>query len=57
MNGFIRHLDVECIPVGIGENRYSADTQAFGGLENAAGDFTAVGNEYFLKHRRFLLKS
>ena len=50
MHGFIGHLQEGCACVGVGIDRYRGDAHAAGGLDDAARDFAAVGDEDFLEH-------
>ena len=50
VNRFIGQLDMARILVGIGINRDGFDAHLAGGLDDAAGDFTAVCDQYLVKH-------
>ena len=39
-----------CLGIGFRVDGDSADTHAAGGLDDAAGDFAAVGNQKFVEH-------
>jgi hypothetical protein len=47
VDGFVGHLHVQCIGVGIAEYGDGAVAQRLGGALDAAGDFTAVGDQDF----------
>ena len=51
VDGFVRHFDVESLAVGIGINSDRFDAHLARGLDDAAGNFTAVGNQDLLEHR------
>jgi hypothetical protein len=46
----VGHLDMQRIGVGLGMHGDGADAEALRGLEDAAGDFTAVGDKDFREH-------
>ena len=50
--GFIGEADVKRFAVGITEDGDGADTQLTAGAQDAHGNFTAIGNQDFLEHRR-----
>ncbi|MCD7060337.1 hypothetical protein [Pelagibacterium xiamenense] len=50
MNGLIRHLHMQRILVGIGINRHRLNTHPPRGLDNPAGNFTAIGYEDLGEH-------
>ena len=50
VDGFIRHLHMEGVAVGVGVHRHSGDAEPLGGLEHPAGDLAAVGYQNFLEH-------
>src|SRR5215470_2124996 len=52
MHRRIRHLDMQGIAIGVGINRDGADAHPAGGLDDAAGYLTAVGNQNALEHPR-----
>ena len=49
-DGLIRHLDVQRVAVGLGIDRDGLDPHPPGGLDDATGDFAAIGNEDPLEH-------
>jgi hypothetical protein len=49
-NGFIRHLDMHRVNVGFRVNGDRPDIQLLASANDANRDFSAVGNEDFLKH-------
>ena len=51
MDRAIRHFDVQRVLVGIGINRDGLDAEPAGGLDDAAGDLAAIGNQDALEHR------
>src|SRR5690606_19845375 len=53
---FIRQLDVKGVAVGVGIHGNGGNAHALGGLEYAAGDFTAVCYEDFFEHGRLVLE-
>ena len=48
----IRHLDMERVAVGLGIDRDRCNPHAPGGLDDAAGDLAAIGNQDSLEHLR-----
>ena len=50
--GFIGKTDMPRVDIRLGIYRDRPDTHAFRRMDNAAGDFTAVGDEYLIKHYR-----
>ena len=40
------------VAVGVGIDRHGGDAHPAGGLDDAAGDFAAIGDQNFLKQRR-----
>ncbi len=52
MNRLIRHFDMKRVGVGVGINGDSRDTHFARGLDDAAGDFAAIGDQNFSKHSR-----
>ena len=48
--GFVGQTHVAGVGVGLGINGDGADAQATGGLDDAAGDFSAVGNQDLSEH-------
>ncbi|WP_256591085.1 MULTISPECIES: hypothetical protein [unclassified Pseudomonas] len=48
MYGFVGHLHMQRIGIGIAEHGNGAVAQGLGGALDAAGDFTAVGDEDFV---------
>ena len=57
MDGFVRHLDVEGVTVGIGIDGNRLDPEPARGLHDAAGNFAPIGNEKFPEHGSPLLSS
>ena len=57
MNGFIGHLDMQRVFIGVGIDRNRCNTHAFSGFNDPAGDFAAIGDENFLEHFRSRLKA
>ena len=51
-NGFIGESHVERVPVGFGIDRDRGNAQFLARIDDAQGDFTAIGNEDFSKHFR-----
>jgi hypothetical protein len=49
-NGFVRHLHMHGIVVGLGVDRHRFDVQFLGGSNDANSNLPAVGNQNFLKH-------
>ena len=58
VHGFIGQLDVAGFLVGVGIDGDGEDAHFLGRLDDAAGDFTAVGDQDFLEHLlySFLIK-
>ena len=52
VDGFVGHLDVQGIAVGIGVDGDGLDAEAACGLDHAAGDLAAIGDQDLLEHRR-----
>ena len=50
-HGVVGHLDMERVAVGFGIDRDGRDPHAAGGLDDAAGDLAAIGNQDSLEHR------
>ena len=50
-HGGVGHLDMERVAVGFGIDRDGRDAHAAGGLDDAAGDLAAIGNQDSLEHR------
>ena len=46
----VGHFHMEGARVGVGIDRHGPDTHAAGGLDDAAGDFAAIGDENLLEH-------
>ena len=46
----IGHLDMERVAVGLGIDRDSLNSHPAGGLDDPAGDLTAIGNQDALEH-------
>ncbi len=51
MHRLIRHLHMQRIAVGIRIDRDGGDAQTTGRLDDAAGDFAAIGDEDLLEHQ------
>ena len=51
MHGFISHLHMQRLTVSIRIDRNCFDSHFAGSFDDAAGYFTAVGYQNFLKHR------
>ena len=52
VDGLVGHFDVERVLVGVGIDRDGLDAHAPRGLDDAAGDLAAVGDQDFLEHKR-----
>ena len=50
-HGVVGHLDMERVAVGFGIDRDGRNPHAAGGLDDAAGDLAAIGNQDSLEHR------
>ena len=50
MVGFISQGNMECVGISIGIDRYSPYAKSLGGTNDATGNFTTVGNQYFIEH-------
>ena len=50
MNRLVRHAHMQRLPVRIGIHRHRGNAHAPGGLDDAAGDLAAVGNQNFIEH-------
>ncbi len=50
MNRFIRHLNMQRVPIGIGIDGHGLDAHPAGGLDDPAGDFAAIGDQDSLEH-------
>src|SRR6185437_12859331 len=48
--GFVGKANVERFAIDVAENRGGADAQLAAGAQDAHGDFTAIGNQYFPEH-------
>src|SRR5262249_36976511 len=46
----VGELDVACVAIGLGEHRDGGDAHAPRGLDHAASDFAAVGDEDLAEH-------
>ena len=57
MDGLVGHLHMERIAVGVRIDGDGGDSHAPGGLDDPAGDFATVGDQYFLEHADPRLKS
>ena len=49
-DGLVGELDVQRVLVGFGIDGDGRDAHLAGGLDDAAGNFAAVGNQNFLEH-------
>ncbi len=49
-DGFVGHLDVQRLAIGVGIDGDRLDAHLARGLDDAAGDLAAIGNEDFLEH-------
>ncbi len=49
-DGVIGHLDMERVAVGFGIDRDGGNPHPAGGLDDAAGDLAAIGNQNSLEH-------
>ena len=47
----VGHLDVQGVAVGLGIDRHRLDAHPAAGLDDAAGDLAAVGDQDLLEHR------
>ena len=47
---FIRELDVQALPVGLGVDRHGADVHLLAGADDPDGNLAAVGHQDFLEH-------
>jgi hypothetical protein len=52
-HGFVGHQHVHRVLVGFGIDGDRLDTHLLGGLHDPAGNFAAVGDQYFLEHLYF----
>jgi hypothetical protein len=52
MDGFVCHLDMKRVTVGIGIDRYGPDAHAPRRLDDTAGDLAAVRDQDFREHAR-----
>lgn len=50
--GFIRHLDVHSVAIGVTEHSDGANTQAAGSFDDSAGNLTAIGDEDLVERMR-----
>lgn len=48
--GLVGQLDEAGVGVGVGMDGDGGDAERARGLDHAAGDFTAVGDEYLIEH-------
>ena len=46
----VRHLDVECVPVSVGVDRYGRDPHPARGLDDPTGNLAAIGDQDPLEH-------
>ena len=51
----VGHLDMQRVAVGFGIDRDGRDPHAAGGLDDAAGDLAAIGDQDSLEHPRYAL--
>ena len=51
VDGFVRQFDMARVLVGVGINRHGLNAHLAGGEDDAAGDFTPIGDEDFGKHQ------
>ena len=49
-DGFVGHLDVHGIGIGLGIDGHGADVQFLACADNAHSDFAAIGNQDLLEH-------
>src|SRR3546814_13514310 len=47
----VGHLDMQRPGIGVGIDRNRLDPHLARGLDDAAGDFAAIGDQYFLEHQ------
>ena len=50
MHGLVGHFDMQRVLVGVGIDRDRLDAHLAGGLDDAAGDLAAIGDQDFLEH-------
>ena len=51
VDGLVGHLDVQGVAIGVGIDGDRLDAHLARGLDDAAGDLAAVGDQDFLEHR------
>jgi hypothetical protein len=51
MDGLIRHLDMQGIPIRIRIDRNGGNAHAARGFDHAAGNLAAIRDQDFLEHR------
>ncbi len=56
MDFFVGHLDMQRVLVGVRVDRDGGNAHLAGGLDHAAGDLAAVGDQNFTKHARLTLR-
>ena len=54
VDGFVGHLDMQRLGVGVGIDRDRADAEPAGGADDAAGDLAAVGDQDLGEHGIYL---
>ena len=50
MHRLVRHLDMQRVRVGVGIDGDGRDAHLAGGLDDAAGDLAAIGDQDLLEH-------
>src|SRR5690606_39007574 len=50
MHRLVGHFDMQRVPVRIGKDRNSGNTHLLRRLDDATGDFAAIGDQYLLEH-------
>ena len=50
MNGFVRHLDMQRVGIGVRIDRDGLDAHFARCLDDAAGDFATIGDQNFTEH-------
>ena len=50
-HGLVRHLDVPRVTIRVRINGDGCNAQSARGVDHATGDFAAIGDEDFVKHR------
>ena len=51
-DGLVRQMHVHGIDIRLGVHGHRFDIQLFARANDAKGDFTTIGDEYFLEHER-----